>query len=202
MAIESVRRQAKRAELLKVAADQFLAQGYEGLSLDTVIARVGGTKSNVYTLFGNKARLFQAVVDDLCRHLANRFEDLQLSALPPDEALRAFGRRYLSTLLDKHGLRLHRLMIAEARRFPSVAKRWYRQEREAAEQVLVKYLQAQPRARLAGSPEQMARLFLNALSGELLLRQLVNGGPPPSTREINTRVDEALAAVLAGTSRG
>jgi len=202
MAVESVRRQNKRAELLKVATDQFLSQGYEGLSLDTVIARAGGTKSNVYTLFGDKARLFQAVVDDLCKHLAGRFEDLQLSSLAPDEALRAFGRRYLGTILDKHGLRLHRLMIAEARRFPSVAKRWYRMEREAAEQLLVKYLQAQPRNRLAGTPEQMARLFLNALSGELLLRQLVTGGPAPSTREVNARVDEALAAVLGGSGRG
>lgn len=202
MAVESVRRQNKRAELLKVATDQFLAQGYEGLSLDAVIARTGGTKSNVYTLFGNKARLFQAVVDDLCRNLAGRFDDLQLSSLPPEEALRAFGRRYLSTVLDKHGLRLHRLMIAEARRFPAVARRWYRMEREAVEEALVKYLQTQPKARLAGSPEQMARLFLNALSGELLLRQLVTGGPTPSSREINARVDEALGAVFARSGRG
>jgi len=44
----------------------FLDRGYEAMSLDTLIARAGGSRRNIYDRFGGKEGLFIEVVNQLC----------------------------------------------------------------------------------------------------------------------------------------
>ena len=198
MATRAQNQQGRRAAMLKIASEMFLAQGYEGASLDAVVARAGGTKTNVYTLFGSKAQLFAAVVDDQCQKLAHGFEGQEITGLQLEEALRRTGRAYLSNLLSKASVRQYRLMVAEAVRFPALGRRWFKAGPEGARNRLAAHLEAlpgisKPQAR------HIAASFLNMLGGELLMRQLESDASAPSNREINSYVDDAITVLLRGT---
>jgi AcrR family transcriptional regulator len=144
MATRAQNQQGRRNAILKVASEMFLAQGYEAVSVDAVIARTGGTKTNVYTLFGSKAALFAAVVDEQCRNLTHTFSDQDLSGLRPEEALRRVGRAHLSALLSKASVRQHRLIVAESARFPALGRRWLKAGPESARIALATQLEALP----------------------------------------------------------
>ncbi len=57
----------ERCEKVRVvAADLFLAHGYDGVSLDDIIAQSGGSKTNIYSHFGGKEGLFIGIIEGLC----------------------------------------------------------------------------------------------------------------------------------------
>lgn len=199
MATRAQNQQGRRNAILKVASEMFLAQGYEAVSLDAVIARTGGTKTNIYTLFGGKAELFAAVVNEQCQSLAHGFADLDLSGLKPEEALRRVGRAYLSALLAKASVRQHRLMVAEAARFPALGRRWFKAGPEQARIALATQLETLPAFASKSQARRVASDFLSVLGGEPLMRQLASGALAPSTREINSYVDDAITVLLQGT---
>lgn len=192
-------RQNRRTAMLQAASDLFLAKGYEAVSVDEVIAKTGGTKTNVYTLFGGKAELFAAVVDEQCQKLKLVFAELQFSGLSPEAALRCAGRAYLTALLSKASVRQHRLMVAESGRFPALGRRWFKAGPEGARSALAGQLEALPGFGSKAQAGKVAATFLNMLGGEPLLRQLAAGGAPLSTREINSYVDDAITVLLQGT---
>jgi AcrR family transcriptional regulator len=198
------RSDAKRAEILKIATDLFLAKGYDAVSVDSIVAKAGGTKTNVYKHFGGKAELFAAVVEALCQQIVHSFADMDLSNLEPEAALRQVGRAFLGALFSQRSVRQHRIVISESTRFPSVGKRWFKAGPESARDFISAYflkLQKAGRMRTV-APRRLAGLFLDMLSGEQLLRQLIAGAPPPSTREIGKLVDDAVGVFLGGTLTG
>lgn len=44
----------------------FLAEGYSGVSVDGIIANIGGSKRTLYAYFGGKEGLFAAIIEQLC----------------------------------------------------------------------------------------------------------------------------------------
>lgn len=198
MPTRTQRQQSRRAAILKIATEMFLANGYEAVNLDALIARAGGTKTNVYTMFGSKAELFSAIVDEQCKNLAHTFADQDLSGLLPEETLRRVGRAYLSALLSKASVRWHRLMVAEATRFPALGRRWFKAGPEAARNALSAQLETLSGFASKSQARRVATDFLNMLGGEPLMRQLAAGSAPWSTREINSYTDDAITVLLHG----
>jgi AcrR family transcriptional regulator len=199
------RSEAKRAEILKIATELFLAHGYDAVSVDSIIARAGGTKTNVYKHFGGKAELFTAVVEDLCRQVVHAFAELNLEALTPEEALRQIGRRFLTALLTQRSIRQHRIVVAESVRFPAVGRRWFKAGPDSARDVIGAYfLKLQKAGSMAKgiAPRRLASLYLDMLSEEALLRQLITGSAAPSPRDIGKLVDDAVAVFLHGALNG
>ncbi len=71
----------KRAELFRIAVEEFSAQGFKHASLNRIIAGIGMSKSSFYHYFQNKADLFQRSLDHiLAPHLAD-LEALDFEAL-------------------------------------------------------------------------------------------------------------------------
>lgn len=60
----------RRAALLRAAAREFAAAGYEGASLNRVIADAGMSKSSFYHFVGSKAELYDLVVAGLANEAA------------------------------------------------------------------------------------------------------------------------------------
>ncbi len=190
----SKRRELKRTALLKVASEMFLANGYEGVSVDAVVEGAGGTKTNIYTIFGGKAQLFEAVVVQLCGAPLDGLTDL--SGTSPADVLREFGREYLAAAGGKHAIRLRRLVIAEATRFPALGKLWLKSRPDVARANVAAYLVGQGIS--DAEARKLAGYFLGLLDIELQ-RQLVGGSKALSRREIDARVNDAVAFVLQGT---
>src|SRR5262249_34939885 len=56
----------RRERLVSLAAPLFLKKGYDNVSIDEIIGVVGGSKATIYTWFGGKEGLFEAVVRQKC----------------------------------------------------------------------------------------------------------------------------------------
>ena len=194
--VRGPRSQARRAEILKVAADLFMSQGYEGVSVDAIVDRAGGTKTNIYTMFGDKAGLLGAVVDEQCKAAAIPFADVVASDVKLQAGLQAIGQQYLAALYSKNSIRLHRLMIAEAPRFAALSRKWFNAYPEAARKALGAFL-ATHKVASRGAELRLAGIFLGMLAGEQLVKQLAGGTATPAPADIKDQVRQCVSMFLA-----
>ncbi|MFE7120493.1 TetR/AcrR family transcriptional regulator [Streptomyces sp. NPDC057654] len=65
----------KRSAILGAARELFLRHGVDRVSMDTVAARAGVSKATVYSHFGDKQRLFLAILQDASESLAASASD-------------------------------------------------------------------------------------------------------------------------------
>lgn len=119
----------KRRAILQAATEVFLQHGYVGASMDEVAARAGVSKQTVYKQFSDKQHLFTEIVLGTNALVVESFADTFTrdldDATDAREAFHALARRFLGSLLEPDVLRLRRLVVAEADRFPDIALTWF-----------------------------------------------------------------------------
>lgn len=192
------RRAERRAALIGAAADIFMRDGYGATTLDAVVAAAGGSKSTIYTLFGGKEGLLEAVVTDLCERLLAPMGEPALRGLAPGEALRQLGCRFLEGIYEPNALALQRSAIAEAGRLPRLAAVFWTAGPERSLRAVAGYLEtAQERGQLARhDARRAAARFLALLIGETQLAVLLGVRPPPDPAEIDRMVAAAVRMIL------
>jgi AcrR family transcriptional regulator len=167
----------RRALLLKAAAERFLDQGYDAVSIDSLVQQVGGSKRNVYDHFKGKDGLFIKIVTDLCDEITAPLESLALSSVEPEVALRRFSEEVLRMTLKPRTLSLHRLMISEASRFPDLSRAIWRAGHDTACKALEKWISDQQRSEKLSSKrsaEFLSTQFISMLIGYAQLKALLN----------------------------
>jgi len=134
-ALEEGRSARKRRAILDAARTLFLRNGYVGTSMDDVAALAKVSKQTVYKHFGDKRSMFVELLtgdmggaDDAVAALAEAVP--QSDDLERD--LRVFARAYLASVMQPHLVRLRRVVIGEAERFPDLARTWYSRGPEQA----------------------------------------------------------------------
>lgn len=116
------RRDDRRAAIILAARELFFAHGYGRTAMSAVAARIGGSKTTLWTHFPSKEALFAAVVDDIARSYEAAL-DLELPDAQPAEAvLHRFGCAVLETVQLDPIVELQRLVTGEAGRFPELAR--------------------------------------------------------------------------------
>lgn len=122
------RSERKRGAVLEAATSLFLGKGYDGTTMDEVAALAGVSKPTLYRYFADKEQLYAAIVaattdniDGLLRLVA---EELAASD-DPREGLGRLAGKFLTALMQPDLLRLRRLVIANAERFPEVGQGWF-----------------------------------------------------------------------------
>ncbi|GAA2817399.1 TetR/AcrR family transcriptional regulator [Saccharopolyspora taberi] len=118
----------KRESILDAARELFLRNGYLGTSMDEIAALAKVSKQTVYKHFGDKRRMFvELLTGDMDRADASVAELAEAVPVSQDLAadLRAFARAYLAAVMQPHLIRLRRVVIGEAERFPELAEAWY-----------------------------------------------------------------------------
>ena len=117
-------RLASSGAIRDAAATLFLEKGYQGTSMDDIAAAAQVSKQTIYTHFANKQELFA----DLVLGNADRVEGFiaRLSVGPDvEEGLVRIAREYVRFVSRPEVMRLRRLVIAEAGRFPELARAYY-----------------------------------------------------------------------------
>jgi AcrR family transcriptional regulator len=167
--------EARRRAILDVARDVFLNQGYAAASMSEIAARVGGSKGTLYNYFRSKEELFAAYMTDACQAAANVAYD-QLPPVGGDlrPALIDFGQRFLKFLMTEEVMAVHRLVVAEAGRFPELGRIFYENGPKKGEQKLAAYFAD---AMAAGSLRQgdalgAARWFRDLVLADVYSRAL------------------------------
>ncbi|MFI6736352.1 TetR/AcrR family transcriptional regulator [Nonomuraea sp. NPDC050451] len=117
---------AKRAAVMRAAQEAFIQEGYGGASIDKIAADAGVSKQTVYNHFGDKQRLFLAVVE-AARAEADAQSVVDDSLLRSPEHLKrdltTLGTELLRVVLDERISAMRRLLIAEAARHPELNDR-------------------------------------------------------------------------------
>jgi AcrR family transcriptional regulator len=188
---------ARVDSLTDAAVDMFLDQGYEAVSLDTLIARIGGSRRNIYRHFGGKEGLFLAAIASACEAQAAPLKSLHVPLTgSPAAALSLFGKALLERVLLPRTLALFRLMIAESSRFPELAQTIWRSGHEQAVHVLAEWIthqQQEGTLRTGQPPHLLARQFIDlAVADAQLCAQI--GIPAPINRDaaLNAAIDTFL----------
>lgn len=82
-----------RLEILAAATEEFAAYGYGGARLDEVALRTSTTKAMIHYYFSSKEGLYLAVLERVFREIREAEQSLDVTSLPPVEALRALAER-------------------------------------------------------------------------------------------------------------
>jgi TetR/AcrR family transcriptional regulator, mexJK operon transcriptional repressor len=128
MPIEEGRTARKRGAIVDAARTLFLRRGYAGTSMDDVAAAAAVSKQTVYKNFADKQRLFTEVVTGDVARTAREgavLPDGIADAAGLEVALREFARRHVVDVLHPDLVRMRRVLIGEAERFPDLARTWY-----------------------------------------------------------------------------
>ena len=118
----------KRQAILGAARGLFLQRGYGATSMEDVAVHAGVSKQTVYAHFMDKARLFDELVRGDIANSESSGHPL-IEELPDtddvERDLRTFARAFLADVMQPELLRLRRVLIGEAERFPELARAWY-----------------------------------------------------------------------------
>lgn len=198
----SARARAMQAAILAGARRLFLADGYERTNMDAVAAAIGVSKMTVYRHYRTKKALFTGVVGEMCdKAMANPELTRALAQRPLRTALEGFGRLALETLFAPEILNLHRLVIAECRRFPELGRMFYEHGPAATISTLAAYLARNANGRLhAADAERLAVTFLSLLRGYEHTRALLGLPERPSPRKREHQIARAVDYVLEKVS--
>ena len=194
----------KGQAIVEAAARVFLKQGYGAASMDAIAAEAGVSKQTVYSHFGAKEALFEAIIQGKCRELMPP-DSLKWSAGQDHEKiLRLFAHRFLMTILAAPSTALFRVVVAESVRFPELADVFYRAGPATACDYLAGYLGKLHEAGALSVPGPMesARQFFALLRGDLYFRRLLNLTPPPKSPEVEAVVEMAVFTFLAAHAPG
>lgn len=153
-----------RALYLQTALTTFLEKGYEGAGIEEIARRAGASKMTLYRLYESKEGLFCRVVD---LAIARACGSLQIEFGQFDsvrEGLRELIRQLYVTFTDETWLSVSRLVIAEKKRFPSLARQLVSRERELMDPVERFLEQARERGLLVMADARAAAYQLAALA--------------------------------------
>ena len=192
----------KRAQILAGAAAVFAADGYEGASMARIALVAGVSKGTLYNHFDSKAALFTAYVGEKCDlYLAHVFDGTGHEG-DPAEVLRGIGKRMMQMMLSDVGLAIYRVVIAEAAKFPDLARGFFESGPARAVGFMADWLAEETRrGRLAvPDPAFAAEQFFNLCQTRLVLRRKLEMLPDPPETDIEEVVEAAITMFL-GTYR-
>src|SRR5688572_7043026 len=91
-----MRREEKRREIIRIAAELFNELGYERTSMSAIAARVGGSKATLYGYFESKADLLRTILDEDVNEEADRLMSAFLAEKDLRSGLIRLGMAYLA----------------------------------------------------------------------------------------------------------
>ena len=179
--------------VLQAAGTLFLKNGYR-VSMSAVAHQAGVSKQTVYAHFCNKEALFKAAVSELMHPL---HASLASSQRDLAGTLHALAQAHQAFVLDPDQVALGRMLIAEAPRFPQVARMLFDMTMGELQQRLTGRLaEAMTRGELrADDPAAAAELFLSMLNGLESDRRLL-GVPGRSRQDQDSWAAHAVALFL------
>lgn len=194
----------KRAAILEAATDLFLAEGYDGTSLARVAAAAGVSTATLFKRFPTKADLFDAIVTEYWASESKEASTPEPG--DPRKGLTAVGRDYAALLTRPQMVSLFRLVIAEAPRFPELAKTHFALGKLPYFESVRAYLAAEHDVgtmRIA-DPQTATTQFLGMVSNFAFWPRLLLPDWSPGERATRKAIDEAVSTMLAryATSAG
>ncbi len=136
----SITKGRKYEQVLKGARQVFLADGFEGASVDDIAKASGVSKATLYSYFPDKRLLFTEVVRVECKRQTDQaMANIDRSA-PAGTVLRAAASHMVRFLLSDIAQSVYRICVAEAERFPELGREFYNSGPRVGKETIAAFL--------------------------------------------------------------
>lgn len=137
----TIRKGRKFDQVLEGARSVFLADGFEGASVDQIAKVAGVSKATLYSYFPDKRLLFMEVAAGECRRQSQAAVDMINGCGHPREVLEQAARHVLAFLTSTFGQQMFRICVAESERFPDLGRQFYASGPMVMKAELIRYLE-------------------------------------------------------------
>ncbi|MDQ0467567.1 TetR/AcrR family transcriptional regulator [Labrys wisconsinensis] len=194
---------AKRRQILDGARRIFLAQGFEGASMNDIAKAAAVSKGTLYVYFENKERLFAAIVAEE-RH-AHVTEIFAIDHGDPDieGVLTRVGTQLAEFLANPRILSTMRVVMGISERMPDLGQEFYENGPCFSRGRLAAYLDARVAAGQLDIPDTMlaASQFLELSHSPVIKPMFFGSNVRPTPERIRTVVASALHMFMAAYGR-
>ena len=186
----------RRARYLDTALRLFLEHGFNGVSMDQLVAESGGSKATLYRYFNSKESLFEAIIDDIASRVSDDGTE-DWSGVAVENGLRLLVRSTAEAALDERTIALMRLALGEYARFPQLAETLFERGPGRTYARLKSFLAAKvvAGAIVVDDLQIAAEQLLGGVIGHQQMRMAL-GAPRPRPAEIEARIDVAVRTFL------
>ena len=201
LSVDLCRRGELRVErFIDAATEVFIEKGYQHARLSEIVARAGGSLATLYRAFGDKEGLAHAIIQRRLHDLGLRLQDLNLSGLPPEQALREAAVRIADGMSTAEAVVVHRIVIGEGQSFPALRDWFFDHAVASVRDSLRQYFEqevAAGRLKLA-SPALASSHFFMMLFGDLVIRISSGNWQQVDAAELRAHALHAVEIFLHG----
>ena len=196
---QPVRRGRKFDQVLEGARQVFLADGFEGASVDDIARAAGVSKATLYSYVPDKRLLFMEVARAECARMADRAVDMMGNDAPPRDHLKIAATQIITFLLSDFAQKIFRICVAERDRFPELGREFYASGPEMGRERLGEYFRcAVEQGQLAIEDIPMAaEQFSELCKARLWTRAVFGIQSEFSEEEIEEVADHAVDMFMA-----
>lgn len=193
------RKGRKYSQVLSGAREVFLRDGFEGASVDEIARASGVSKATLYSYFPDKREMFMEMACVQCEQQA----ESMLQEIDPDapaaEVLEMAAHGVLKLILSEFGVKVFRICVAEADRFPELGRQFYETGPAMGRRHLAEFLRvACSRGELkVGDPDMAAAQFQELCKADVYMRLVFGVDTTFSEAEIDRVVREAVTTFMA-----
>ncbi|MEM8728628.1 MAG: TetR/AcrR family transcriptional regulator [Pseudomonadota bacterium] len=194
-----VRTGRKFDQVIAGAREVFMADGYEGASVDDIARAAGVSKATLYSYFPDKKLLFMEVATHECRRMIEETSVRIDRSAPVAEVLTLTAVQIVTFTTSGFGVQMFRISVAEAERFPELGRAFYESGPVQGRQRLAEYFQDACDAGDLAMDDLLlaAEQFSDLCRAGLWSRAVLGLQTEFSTEEIAHVAQEAVATFLA-----
>lgn len=190
----------RRDTYLEAAMRLFATHGFDGTTMDMIVADVGGSKATLYRHFPSKSALVAGLMEQVAQMVSDRHDDHpEADQRPIEDVLTEFGTAVLKAVLDPRALEVLRFSLGEYHRFPELCEVVWRSGPAVTYAHFRRLLELRrARGEIQVEDTQLAaEHFVAGLVGHIQLKVAMGIAPPPNPAELRRRVAASVATFLA-----
>jgi AcrR family transcriptional regulator len=196
------RRDQRREAILKIAQEVFSEEGFAAASMSTIAARLGGSKGTLYNYFRSKDELFACYIEAECARVAEEtFSHYLADDEPVELVLQRVGEALLKHIYSMWSVSNFRLMVAEAKRTPQLARIFYAAGPAVGRERMAAYFErATKRGALTiadGAYMRAVEQFMGLCRGDVHFQLVLNLIEAPGPDQIRSDVAAATRTFMA-----
>lgn len=196
---QKVRKGRKYDQVLEGARSVFMADGFEGASVDEIARVAAVSKATLYSYFPDKRLLFMEVASAECARQAQEAMDNIDQAAQPRDVLNAAGHHFLRFITSTFGQQIFRICVAESDRFPEIGQQFYASGPAVMRQEMAGYFkEAEARGELRiDDPVLAADQFGELCKADIWARLIFGVSKSVTDAEIDRVVEGAVEMFMA-----
>jgi len=187
----------KRAAIIRAAAQEFQAQGFQSTSMDRIAACAEVSKRTVYNHFPSKDELFLAIAGEVCQQTIQATDISYDPEKPVEKQLAQLGEQKLKLLASPDYMGLTRMIVAECIRSPKLAQETFGQFKADDDKLIDWLKRAVADRRLSiRDTSAAADQFWALVKGPRFFPLLLKLTEPPTAHQRKAMVKQAVSLFL------